>query len=138
MVATAPVVAVVTRISEPEVMPVPEDTMYNPTPVVRAVPEILIAVPALVESAITPTNPWFEVEANAPVAWNDTAPFVAIAPVVPEVAKIKEPEVSPVPVEATRRATEVVAAVAEMFTTVAPVVTLFAITCNNPALDVDV
>jgi hypothetical protein len=53
-------------------------------------------VPAAVVSPWIETNPLLEVEVNAPVAVIETAPFVAIAPAVLEVARKSEPDVKPV------------------------------------------
>lgn len=95
-------------------------------------------VPAVVAEANTSSKPAFAVDVYAPVARIDTAPFVARAPVVPVVNTASEPDVRPVPDETTRNRTDVVAAVPEMLTTVAPVVTESATTCRRPQLAVDV
>ena len=71
-------------------------------PVVCAPPRIDMIVPETVDAPATCTNPSVDaVVVNAAVALNATAPFVAIAPVEPEDARIRLPDVNPVPESAT-------------------------------------
>jgi hypothetical protein len=66
-------------------------------------------VPAVVAFAVMFTNPALDVDVYTPVALNEIAPFVAIAPAVELVARRSEPVVSPV-VETMETSTPVVAA----------------------------
>jgi hypothetical protein len=75
-----------------------------------------------------------DVEVNAPLATKLTAPLVAIAPVVAEVARKILPEVKPVEVESIFKAIPVVSASAEMFWTV-PAVVESAYKLSKPPLE---
>ena len=65
LVATAPVVAEVRKNNEPEVKPAPVDAIFNPIPVVSALPLIFWIVPEAVELAVKFKTP--PVEVYAPV-----------------------------------------------------------------------
>ena len=84
-------------------------TRDSKLPSVTEVPEITAMLPLVVVLANTDRKPTAPLEVKLPVALNEIAPFVAIAPVVEEVALSREPDVKPV-VETIDTSTPVVAA----------------------------
>ena len=72
LVATAPVVALITRSKDPEVMPVLGSVMFKAIPVVCAPPRMDIIVPATVAAPATWKAPTVEApEVYAPVKRNE-------------------------------------------------------------------